>query len=301
MAFVLAHISDVHLGPLPAMRTRDFLSKRVTGYINWHRNRAAALGNITLSRVTEAIADHGADHVAITGDLTNLAMDAELEAAALWLETLGDPDRVSVVPGNHDAYVRGAVDKASIVWRRWMTTDTGFDDETHAYPFVRVRGPVAIIGISSAVATPSFVAAGRFGSSQAMRVAKALDETGRAGLFRIVLIHHPPVRNAATPSKRLYGIRRFQDMVRNHGAELVLHGHTHLPQRHSVPGMDGTEVPVIGVPAAGQALGGSKPAGGYNRLTIERKNGGWNCSLQAWSVTTATGPLEITEETVLTG
>lgn len=283
------------------MRRRDFFSKRVTGYINWRRNRAAALGNATLGRVTEAIAEHRADHVAVTGDLTNLAMDAELDAAALWLETLGDPEHVSVVPGNHDAYVRGAVDKATVAWRRWMQSDPDQAISDHAYPFVRVRGPVAIIGVSSAVATPAFVAAGQFGTSQAERLSKLLDQTGRDGLFRVILIHHPPVRGAAKPFKRLYGIERFQRTVRTHGAELVLHGHTHLPQRHQIEGANGIPVPVIGVPAAGQAPGGTKPAGGYNCFSIERTGNGWRCALEAWSATTATGPLALTDGRVLMG
>ena len=47
------------------------------------------------------------DHLAVTGDLVNLALDAEIEMARYWLETLGSPHDVSVVPGNHDAYVPG--------------------------------------------------------------------------------------------------------------------------------------------------------------------------------------------------
>jgi len=37
--FTLAHLSDVHLGPLPSVSYRDLISKRITGYINWHRTR----------------------------------------------------------------------------------------------------------------------------------------------------------------------------------------------------------------------------------------------------------------------
>lgn len=295
MTFTLAHISDIHLGPLPAVRKRDLVSKRITGYVNWRRNRARAIGNETLSTVLNGLLDTRPDHVAVTGDLTNLALDAELAAAATWLETLGDPHTVSVVPGNHDAYVRGAVVKALSVWKRWMTGDDGTAPATnHDFPYVRRCGPVAVIGVSSAVATPVFMAAGRFGGTQARRLAAALDETGRDGLFRVVLIHHPPVRGAARPSKRLVGIRRFQDVVRTAGAELVLHGHTHKAQRHWIDGPHGTRVPVIGVPAAGQAPGHERPAGAFNLFRIGGKAGNWSLGLEEWSVDAA-GALALTE------
>lgn len=297
MAFVLAHLSDVHLGPLPKVALRDLMSKRLTGYLNWQGNRAGALNPVTLTRVTEAVAEAQPDHIAVTGDLTNLALDAELSAAATWLETLGDPSNVSVVPGNHDAYVRSAIDRVLTAWAPWMTGDNGTAPATNAgFPYLRVREPVAIIGVSSAVATPVFMASGRFGATQSNRLAQLLDETGQAGLFRVVLIHHPPVRNATRTSKRLYGIGRFQKTIARHGAELILHGHTHRPQRHMIDGPEGTAVPVIGVSAAGQSLGGHTPAGGFNRFAIERSTAGWSCTMQARTVATETGPLQMTEE-----
>lgn len=297
MTFSLAHLSDIHLGPLPAVSARELMSKRLTGYINWHRGRAGALAESTLERVTRAAAESGADHIAVTGDLTNLALEAELRASALWLEELGVPDRVSIVPGNHDAYVRGALDRAFHAWAPWMTGDDGRAPASNDdFPFVRVRGPVAIIGASSAVATPAFVAAGRFEGAQARNLRKALEQAGNAGLFRIVLIHHPPVRGATIPRKRLYGISLFQNVIAQAGAELVLHGHTHLAQRHQIAGPGGGRVPVIGVPAAGQSPGARRPPGAYNLFSIDGDPKRWTCTLQEWSATTGTGPLELTDK-----
>jgi 3',5'-cyclic AMP phosphodiesterase CpdA len=104
----------------------------------------------------------------------------------------------------------------------------------NGFPFPQQRGPAAIIGVNSAVATGPFMASGVFSRRQAKGLAKALDIARDKGLFRVILIHHPPVRHAATAQKRLYGIRLFQSVIREHGAELVLHGHTHLPQRHEI-------------------------------------------------------------------
>ena len=104
----LAHISDIHLGPLPDVSYRELASKRVVGYVNWRRNRRRLLTEGTLGTIVEAMKAEKADHLAVTGDLVNLALDAEIDLARLWLETLGGPEDVSVVPGNHDAYVPGA-------------------------------------------------------------------------------------------------------------------------------------------------------------------------------------------------
>ncbi|MFZ2103248.1 MAG: metallophosphoesterase, partial [Oricola sp.] len=237
MAFRLAHISDVHLAPMPHVRASDLFSKRVTGYINWKRNRAAHMAGGTLRQLVAAMLKQQPDHIAVTGDLTNLALDEEIANAAAWLRSLGDPADVSAIPGNHDAYVPGALAKAVAAWKPWMTGEAENVTRTkNGFPWLRARGPAAIIGVNSSVATAPFLASGIFSRRQAKGLAQLLDRAGERGLFRVVLIHHPPVRNATTPQKRLYGIRLFQSVIRAHGAELVLHGHTHLPQRNEIAG-----------------------------------------------------------------
>ena len=106
--FKLAHISDVHLGPLPRLSIHELFSKRITGFVNWHRNRRKHLFGSTLDLLLDDIRSHKADHLAVTGDLVNLASGIEIRAAAAWLRELGDPAATSVVPGNHDAYVPGS-------------------------------------------------------------------------------------------------------------------------------------------------------------------------------------------------
>ena len=143
------------------------------------------------------------------------------------------------------------------------------------YPFVRRSGPLAIIGCSTAEATAPFRATGPFREDQAERLAALLAMTD--GAFRVILIHHPPVRGAAKRHKRMLGIERFERAVRESGAELVLHGHTHLPTRHAFDTPRGA-VPVIGVSAAGQAPGGRRPAARYNLFEIDGEPGAWRCT-----------------------
>lgn len=273
--FRLAHLSDIHLGPLPQVAYRDLVSKRITGYINWRRNRSANLHEGVIDSIVADMKAAAPDHIAISGDLMNLALDGEIVLARLWLESLGSPQDVSVAPGNHDAYVPGALDRVREAWSPWMRGD---DTGKMAFPYMRVRGQVALIGVSSARATAPFMASGFFGQEQAAELARLLEDARTRGLCRVVMIHHPPVRGAAAAHKRLFGIDRFQKTMRDCGAELVLHGHTHLPTTYRIAGRDGT-VPVVGVAAAGQAPKSRRPAGQYNLFEIDGGPERWRIAL----------------------
>ncbi|MGF7061782.1 metallophosphoesterase family protein [Aminobacter sp. BE322] len=293
--FRLAHISDVHLGPLPDVTYRDLASKRMVGYVNWQRNRRRHHHDGVVDAIVADMKAQAPDHLAVTGDLVNLALDGEIELARLWLETLGAPSDVSVVPGNHDAYVPGAFDKACHAWAPWMRGD-GVEGPLSrtSFPYLRVRDKVALIGVSTARATAPFMASGFFREGQAERLARILEQTGRRGLFRVVMIHHPPVRGAVGQHKRLFGIGKFQKLVRRHGAELVLHGHSHLPTLHWIEGRNGP-VPAVGVAAAGQAPGGHNPAAQFNLIDISAEEGGWQVRLTRRGLTgPSLPPSEIT-------
>src|SRR5260370_40584462 len=103
--FTLAHLSDPHLPPLPAARLRDFAGKRALGYLNWTRNRQKYHRREVLDTLVADMQARAPDHIAVTGDLVNLALEAAFAPARAWLESVGAPDRVTVIPGPHDAYV----------------------------------------------------------------------------------------------------------------------------------------------------------------------------------------------------
>lgn len=269
--FRLIHISDPHLGPLPKARLRDLASKRILGYVNWRRNRSRALGSTIEAELLAAIAAEAPDHVAVTGDLVNIALSAEYLNARAFLGRLGPVEAVSAVPGNHDAYVPGAARRAGEVWADYMSADTG---ERSGWPYVRRRGDVAIVGVSTAGASGPFMATGTFSETQAERLSTLLGGLAREGLCRVVLLHHPPVRGATAWHKRLIGASRFRAVVARCGAELILHGHTHQPTRLALAGPRG-EVPVIGVSAATQRPGGHRPPAGFNLFGIEKAGGGF--------------------------
>jgi 3',5'-cyclic AMP phosphodiesterase CpdA len=288
--FLLAHITDPHLGPLPAVRRRDLISKRALGYLNWQRNRVHGFNPDVLAALVADMAEHKPDHIAVTGDLVNLALASEFAAAHDWLSKLGDPETVTVVPGNHDAYVLGAFDEGARLWKKFMGND-GDPEEVARFPFVRRRRPVAIVGLSSAVPSMPLMATGVIEAKQAKTLGTLLDRLGEEGLFRVVLIHHPPIDGSTSWQKRLIGAGLFRAEIARHGAELVLHGHNHHTIVAHIAGKSG-DVPVVGGAAASTVPRIGRPGGSYNLFRIDGKDGKFTCTMTERGIKIAGGPVE---------
>jgi 3',5'-cyclic AMP phosphodiesterase CpdA len=276
----LAHISDVHLAPLPPVRIRELMSKRITGYLNWKLRRQKALGGDGLRTLVNHMREQRPDFTAVTGDITNLSLPAEHKTALAWLKTVGDPSEVCVSPGNHDAYVPGALRAARTLWGDYCRGETV---DRRNFPFVRRVGEVAIVSCSSAIATAPWMASGRFSANQGRRLRRCLQMLGDGGYFRVVLIHHPPSHEGNNLRYGLWGAPTFREVVAETGAELVLHGHTHRSSIHAIAGPS-AEVPVIGVAAAGAAQSArtaDDPAR-YNLFKIERVGTTWSCTMREY-------------------
>ncbi|HKQ55608.1 MAG TPA: metallophosphoesterase [Methyloceanibacter sp.] len=280
--FTLAHLSDIHLSPMPRVKSRELMSKRVLGYVNWHRGRKFVHRREILDLITSDVADQAPDHIAVTGDLVNLGLPEEFARAAEWLKRLGPPHRVTAIPGNHDAYVRLHPELGTDRWQPFMEANEDgaalFPTPDTLFPFVRRFGDVAIVATSSAIPTMPFIAAGKIGSLQRTLLAGALDELARAGLFRVVLIHHPPLRHQAGWHRGLRDAGKFARVLKEHGAELVLHGHSHAQSVHELPTATGTAL-IVGVPSASEAVEGRIPAARYNTYAIARKGAGWHVEM----------------------
>jgi 3',5'-cyclic AMP phosphodiesterase CpdA len=285
--FKFAHISDIHLGPLPQLTLRELFSKRITGFVNWHRNRRKHLFVNTLDLILSDLKSREPDQLMITGDLVNLATKIETRLAGEWLRTIGEPYDTTVVPGNHDAYVPGAHDKSVNEWYPFIKSDDDpaeWPEDDHIFPTIRRRGPIAIIGCSTSNATLPFSASGYFGSRQARETVNLLKQAGEEGLFRVVMIHHPPIHGAAASHKRMLGIRRFAAAISTGGAELVLHGHTHLNTLYWLKGRE-KQVPVVGIASASQGPGGHKPPAAYNLFTLTGEPGNWSLLRERYGLT----------------
>jgi len=272
----VAHISDVHLGPLPRISPIQLMNKRLTGYANWKLARHANMPEGLLTQLTDHLKTQAPDLVAVSGDLVNLALPKEFEAAKNWLEELGPSEQIAVIPGNHDAYVKEGLDSATNQWGDYMKGMTLSDQQ---FPFWRQEGCVALIGCSSAITTPPFFAHGEFDDEQAERLIEILKLTGDAGLYRIVMIHHPPHDDVKQIWRRgLKGRNLFRKVIKDQGAELVLHGHLHRSMINPLPGPKG-DIPLIGIASAASGNGGKYPPARYNLFDVQKVGNKFECQM----------------------
>ena len=272
-AFTLAHLSDPHLPPLPVPRLADLAGKRVLGYLNWIRNRRKFHRRDVLDALVSDLQAQGPDHIAVTGDLVNLALEAEFAPALKWLEGVGAPDRVTVIPGNHDAYVRANRHRFAEVWQNYLGGDEAPDGGA-TFPSLRRRGPLALIGVSSAVPTPPLMATGWLGRPQLDALERVLAGLATEQAFRVLLVHHP--LRSDSRAKRLTDSFELRALLLQYGVELILHGHDHV---HSTIWIDGPNgpIPAIGVPSASALAHGRYPAAAYNLFAIARDGAAWRC------------------------
>ena len=271
--FTLAHLSDPHLPPLPVPRFRDLAGKRALGYLNWIRNRRKFHRRDVLDALVSDMQAQRPDHIAITGDLVNLALDAEFAPARVWLESVGPPDRVTVIPGNHDAYVRITRHRFAEVLEHYLDSDD-VSARSGAFPSVRRRGPLALISVSSAVPSPPLMATGRLGRIQLEALELILTRLSVEHAFRVLLIHHPLRSNSH--NKRLTDSSELLALLKQHGVELILHGHDHVHSTIWIEGPKGS-IPAVGVPSASALAHGRIPAAAYNLFSIERDGDTWHC------------------------
>lgn len=292
--FTLAHISDIHLQLTTPPRLRALFGKRITGYLNLSIIRRAAHRDKALECLLAALGREHHDHLAVTGDLIHLALHDEYVRARDWLAGLGAPHNVSVVPGNHDIYVWMPPDQGLGLWTENMRGDDGGT----GFPFLRRRGPAAIIGLSTALVTAPFRSTGKLGAAQLARLGKLLEKTRREGLCRIVLIHHPPQDVPTARDKRLVDAEALSRVLAASGAELVLHGHNHDDSLVFADGRNGP-IPVVGVPSA-SATGVAKSAPAqFNLYRIAQRGKAWHIEMTAHRLDRDSGRLEKAYDRVL--
>jgi 3',5'-cyclic AMP phosphodiesterase CpdA len=270
-AFTLAHLSDPHLPPLPAPRLIELAGKRALGYLNWTRNRHKYHRREVLDALTADLHAQTPDHIAVTGDLVNLALEAEFAPALSWLKQLGEPDRVTVIPGNHDAYVRATRHRFAQCFADYLGGDAPSGD---TFPSLRRRGPLALVGLSSAVPTPPLMATGTLGRAQLTALQRLLEQLSAEQGFRVLLVHHP--LRSHSHFKRLTDADDLRALLHRHGVELILHGHDHIQSTIWIDGPNG-KIPAIGVPSASALAHGDIPAAAYNLYRIERDEAAWRC------------------------
>ncbi|MCB9728453.1 MAG: metallophosphoesterase [Deltaproteobacteria bacterium] len=229
---VFAHVSDVHVLDLVGVSMSRFLNKRLSGLLNLASKRRNAHPVAILEAIVDDVIARPVDHVLLTGDLTNLALPTEFRRARAVLDPIARPDRLSVVPGNHDIYTRGAArDRrfesffGDLMW-------TGADS-AQTYPWYKRVGPVHLVGLCSAEPRLPLIATGRVGDRQLQRLTALASTHDLHGEFTIAMVHHN-LHARGLRKDLMHGMQdraRVLDACAEAGVDLLLHGHTHVANR----------------------------------------------------------------------
>jgi len=272
--FLLAHVTDPHFrGSFAGVSPMDVIGKRALGGLNLVVNRRRHHKMELLEALRLDMRAQTPDHLALTGDLSNVSLPGEFRAALAWLDTCGlESAAISVIPGNHDAYIQAVVASREFekLFAAYMTDDLHVTDAGPRadYPFVQIREGIAFVGVTSSVATGDFGAWGRIGDEQLGRLEKTLAAPEIAGKTRVVLVHHPVVRQKDGEDRNLRDRAALVAVLGRVGADLVLHGHDHQDERTEVAGPGGKRIPIIGGGSASYA-GGPERRARYNLFEID--------------------------------
>lgn len=279
----IAHLSDLHVLDLAGTKWYRFLNKRATGAVNLAGVRRNAHPTAVAEQLADRMRAGDIDHVILTGDLTNLALESEFAAARRIVERIGPPSFVTLIPGNHDLYTRG-----SLRHHRFERTFSDYlvdeGDDHHSaltrgrlhYPFVRTPAPhVRIYGLSSAIPTPPLLAFGHVGKAQLQRLRELVAREPDDVHVRIMLVHHNLHHRVgiADHVASLFDREAFTAAMHELRATAVLHGHTHHPHQGHLQERRGAESLAIAV-SADQASAQDIPVLGCGSSTWSKRRSG---------------------------
>jgi 3',5'-cyclic AMP phosphodiesterase CpdA len=269
--FRLAHVTDPHFRGYDGLRLGELAGKRAIGLVNIALNRRRKHKLELLAALGDDLRAQAVDHLALTGDLSNISIEGEWQEARRWIErNAPSPRAVTVIPGNHDAYVADVVQSGIFerLFSAYQTPDpipsaSSSAPAPPAYPFLQLRGPLALVGVNSCVATGDLGAWGQIGAPQLARLEALLTSPTLADHVRVVLIHHPPVMHKGGEHRNLRDRDALAAVLARAGADLVLHGHDHRDERATLAGPGGSAIAIVGAGSASYA-GGPATRSRYN-------------------------------------
>jgi 3',5'-cyclic AMP phosphodiesterase CpdA len=275
--FSLGHLSDLHATPVVVKNPLQLLNKRFFGWLSWQIRRQHYHQSSVVDALMDDLSQAPIDHLVVTGDLTNLSLASEFGAAREGLKRLGDARDVSIVPGNHDAYVRVAQSRSWNLWSDYFESDEAetaaeASDPRDRFPTLRIRGPLAVVGLCSALPTRLFDASGTLGDAQLDRLERMLHGLAERDLCRVISIHHPITSGATHTRRWLRDAESLRGVIGRAGADLVVHGHNHRTLIAEIAGPEGA-IPVVGVRSASDIGQRQERRAQYHVYEIERNSG----------------------------
>ena len=264
--FRFAHLSDCHLGPLPKVSIRQLMGKRLTGWSNWHWGRNTKLNMHVQEAVLEDLKKERVDHIVCSGDICNLGLSAEWAGARNFLEELSKPEKVTFVPGNHDAYCPGSLEGLLEALGPYASK---------SFPFVQIRESVAFVGLSTAVPTPPLCASGELGFEQLRSLKTILEQLADKALIKVIVLHHPPLPSLGGWRRGLRDASELELLLKAFDIDLVLYGHNHYAYISFLDNQK-NKIPLVGAPSAFMVSHQAKKIPGYHIISIQmRENKSW--------------------------
>lgn len=284
-SFVVAHLSDPHIARVDQINRGDLFSKRLFGYLRWNLKRRFEQSHELLTILLKDLQRTKPDHIAVTGDLTQLSLPVEFALARDWLQSVGTSEQVTVIPGNHDTYVKTRWDQTLFHWLDYMLGDGqaqlagSISSLAELFPTLRIRNRIALIGINTAQPSGPHLATGAIGAGQLKKLESILKQLNGQRLFRILLIHHPPIPGVVSWRRSLTDAQFLLTLLERYGVELVLFGHAHKAVHGDLKTPAGL-VPAVGAPAAASLGHSDERRSRYYLYKIMTAAEGWNVHME---------------------
>ncbi|MFQ3360580.1 MAG: metallophosphoesterase family protein [Alphaproteobacteria bacterium] len=278
LKYTISHISDLHLPIIKTPKYKELFNKRIIGFINWHLNRKNNHNDNIIKDLINDLKKQGSDHLIVSGDLINLSLEDEYINASKILKKISIPENISVVPGNHDSYIKIDFDKSIFHWKDHIGTDTVllnyFKSKKNPFPYLKIRNDIALIGLSSAIPTMPFMCYGKIGKDQLKNLEDILIYLSKKNYFKILILHHPIHKIGPFNYKGLLDNNELIKLLDDYNIELLLHGHLHrdsityLKTKNSI-------IPCFGTPSSSKINKKEKQTS-YNKYEIYKINDKWN-------------------------
>jgi Icc protein len=233
----IAHLSDVHMLDRKRERpTEEHVALRLLSYARVLDPEARVR---KLARALEAAVSGGADQLVLSGDLTEAGTAAQFETfAEVLADSRIDPERIVLVPGNHDRYAaedcwRRALEGPLRPWARGAA-------EGRAAGKIVERGGVAYVPLDATRFQPFVRSGGELTDAALSALERALASVCRSRLAVVVVQHHPPLAGGSGAWQwwdGLLGQERENAILAHHPNVSLLHGHAHrVSERAIIPG-----------------------------------------------------------------
>jgi len=243
--FRIVHLSDLHLSA-----DKSALRHRWRSWVG----KSQSKNLVNLQAVLRDMASREIDHLILTGDLTNGAKPEEFEALKAALGDYADPDRLTLIPGNHDLsyrHVRRRLRAESCPRKHWQLVShfpelipRSYPPELgHAkkdlFPFIKVLagGRIALIGLDTTGHLTAKIgllnSLGTVSRTQLIELRTLLRHPWFHDKIKIVVMHHHPmivpVATMFDSFKHLFQSKQLLDLLYESRVDLILHGHKHHP------------------------------------------------------------------------